>query len=47
MATVVIIKLEDAKRFARWRDWYRDIGKTCLGGGMRCPSASGLFIYFI
>ena len=27
-------------RFARWRDWYRDTGKTCVGGGMHCPSAS-------
>ena len=27
-------------RFARWRNWYRDTGKTCLGGGMLCPSAS-------
>ena len=34
-------------RFARWRDWYRDTGKTCLGGGMHCPSASSnLFIYY-
>ena len=26
--------------FVRWRDWYRDTGKTCLGWGMRCLSAS-------
>jgi len=25
---------------SRRRDWYRDTGKTCLGGGMNCPSAS-------
>ena len=25
----------------RQRDWYRDTGKTCLGGGMHCPGASG------
>ena len=24
----------------RQRDWYRDTGKTCLGGGMHYPSAS-------
>jgi len=32
-----------SNQFARWRDWYHDIGKTCLGGGMHCrdcPSAS-------
>ena len=26
-------------------DLYRDIGKTCLGGGMHCPSASSSFLY--
>ena len=26
--------------FGSWRDWYRDTGKTCLGGGMHCLSAS-------
>jgi len=39
MAAVVVIKLEASERFARWRDWYRGTGKTCLGGGMHCPSA--------
>jgi len=33
-----------------WRDPdpnpYRDTGKTCLGGGMHCPSASGLLLVF-
>jgi len=24
-------------------NWYRDTGKTCLGGGMHCPNASGLW----
>ena len=28
-------------------DPYRDTGKTCLGGGMHCPGASGSFIYFL
>jgi len=40
MAAVVIIKLEDTERFARWRDWYGYTGETCLGGGMHCRSAS-------
>jgi len=26
--------------FGSWRDWYRDTGKTCLGGGMHCLSTS-------
>jgi len=30
----------------RQRDWYRDTGKTCLGGGMHCSSASS-YIYSI
>jgi len=25
------------------RDPYRDTGKTCLGGGMHCPSASSYY----
>jgi len=25
-------------------DPYRDIGKTSLGGGMHCPSASSLYV---
>jgi len=25
---------------------YRDTRQTCVGGGMQCPSASGLFIWF-
>jgi len=29
-----------SNQFARWRDWYCDTSKTCLGGGMHCPSAS-------
>jgi len=40
MAAVVIIKREDTERFNRWRYWYRNTGKTCLGGGIHCPSAS-------
>jgi len=27
----------------RQGDWYRDTGKTCLGGGMHCPNASSFF----
>jgi len=30
------------KRFARWRDWYRDTGRTYFGGGMHCSSAYSL-----
>jgi len=30
-------------RFARRRDWYRDTGKTCLGGRIHCPSSSSLY----
>jgi len=26
-------------------DPYRDTGKTCLGGGMHCPSASSYYYY--
>ena len=26
-------------------DPYRDTGKTCLGGGIHCPSASGFHRY--
>jgi len=29
----------------RQRDWYRDTGKTCLGGGMHCPSASSYYYH--
>jgi len=32
-------------RFARWRDWYRDTGKTYLGGGMQCPSVSSWYYF--
>ena len=28
----------------RQPDWYRDTGKTCLGGGMHCPSASSFVL---
>jgi len=27
-------------------DQYCDIGKTCLGGGVQCPSDSGYYDYF-
>jgi len=47
MAEVVIIKLEDTERFARWWDWYHDTGKMCLGGGMHCLSASSLLKWFL
>ena len=30
----------------RERDWYRDTGKTCLGGGMHCSSASSYMIRY-
>ena len=33
--------------FARWRDWYRDTSKTCLGGGMHCPCASRRYSFFV
>jgi len=26
-------------------DPYRDTGKTCLDGGMHCPSASSFFLF--
>ena len=32
-------------RFARWRDRYRDTGKTCLGGGMHRPTASSSLFF--
>jgi len=35
-----------SNRFARRRDWYRDTGKTCLGGGMHCLSVSSLWCHF-
>jgi len=28
-------------------DPYRDTGKTCLGGGMHCPSASSLLLLLL
>jgi len=32
--------LVDIEPFAGWRDWYYYTGKTCIGAGMHCPSAS-------
>jgi len=26
-------------------DPYRDTGKTCLGGGMHCPSSSSFYVF--
>jgi len=31
--------------FARLWDWYCNTGKTCLGGGMHCSSASSCFSF--
>jgi len=34
-------------QFTRWWDWYRDIGKTCLGRGMLTVPVLLVFLYYV